>query len=88
MIFKPYMILLVCIICIAGVIGCTDATRSKLASYGDEHTIRVLSGGKVIQTYVSTGKVNSIDGSDGWEFRDKATDKFIRVSGDVIISVN
>lgn len=68
-------------------LGCTDAQRANLGAYGDQHTITMYNGGKLVRTWTSTGKVSSISNSDGWQFMDKATNKLVRVGGDVIIEV-
>lgn len=67
--------------------GCTDATRASLGAYGQEHRIRMYNGGKLVAEWYSTGKVKSMDSSDGWQFKDKASGKLVRVGGDVIIEV-
>ncbi len=69
------------------VIGCTDATKADLFSYGKEHTITMYNGGKLVKQWTSTGKVNSMSDSDGWQFMDKETGKLVRVGGDIIIEV-
>ena len=68
-------------------IGCTDARRASLGSYGKEHTITMYNGGVKVRQWTSTGKVTSMTDSDGWQFMDKATGKLVRVGGDVIIEV-
>lgn len=65
--------------------GCTDAERSSLSAFGDAAHITCYSGGKVIYEGDSTGKIATVSGSDGWEFRDAKTHKFIRVSGQCVI---
>lgn len=66
-------------------IGCTDTQRAALSAYGNEGHIRCYSGGKLIFEGTSTGKLSTVSQSDGWEFKDKSTGKFIRVSGDCVI---
>lgn len=65
--------------------GCTDATISHFTSLGDEAEITCYSGGKVIYQGRSTGKVEATTQSDGWQFRDRDTRKFTRVSGDCVV---
>lgn len=67
------------------IFGCTDSGRSRLYAYGKEGTIQCYSGGKLIYEGISTGKLQTVSNSDGWEFREKGTADFIRVSGDCII---
>ncbi len=66
-------------------VGCTDAQRANIGTLGSEGHIRCYSGGKLIFEGNSTGKLATVSNSDGWEFKDKATGKFIRVSGDCVI---
>jgi hypothetical protein len=67
------------------VIGCTDAKRSQLFSYGDPAEIICYSGGQVIYKGHSSGKVLTEEQSDGWFFKDAETGQLIRVSGDCVI---
>lgn len=66
--------------------SCTDATVSQVTSYGDKHKIELYSGGKMVRSWVSTGKVKSESNSDGYYFRDNETDKLVRVTGDLVIT--
>jgi hypothetical protein len=68
------------------VAGCTDTTIANLSSYGSQGHIQCYSGGKLIYEGDSTGKLQTVSNSDGWEFKDSKTGKFIRVSGDCVIS--
>lgn len=66
--------------------SCTDATRAKIGGYGDEFKVEMYSGGKLVRTWTSSGKVQSEQRSDGYYFNDKATGKLVEVSGDVVIT--
>ena len=66
-------------------IGCTDATRASITSYGSNHKVTMYNGGVKVREWISTGRVNSIQNSDGWEFMCKETGELVRVGGDVII---
>lgn len=79
---KHILILLTCII----FLGCTDAKQEKFFGLGNEHTIQLYSGGKLIGTWNSTGKVSSEKNSDGYFFKDKLTGNLIEISGDIIIT--
>jgi hypothetical protein len=68
--------------------GCTDATRSAIAGYGEEYTIEMYSGGQLVRKWVSTGKVLSERQTDGYYFRDKESGALIEVSGDVVITLS
>lgn len=74
------------IIAILFLASCTDSQQAKMGGYGNKYKVEVLSGGQIIRTYTSTGKVLSEDGSDGYYFMGAATGKLVEVSGDVIIS--
>jgi hypothetical protein len=80
-----FVILLVGLACLS--LNCTDATMASFAAYGAEHHVRMYNGGILVAEWYSTGKVTSISKSDGWQFKDKATGKLVRVGGDVIIEV-
>jgi hypothetical protein len=66
--------------------SCTDATSAKLSGYGNKYKVEILSGGQVVRTYISTGKVQSEEKSDGYYFMDAATNKLVEISGDIIIT--
>ena len=89
--------ILVTIICVvgtlAGIIGislafaaCTDAQQAKIGGYGQTFKVEVISGGQVVRTYKSTGKVLSESSSDGYYFTDADTNKLVEISGDVIVT--
>jgi uncharacterized lipoprotein YajG len=65
--------------------GCTDATISGITSLGSPADITCYSGNMVIYHGRSTGKVATVENSDGWEFRDAATQRFVRVSGPCVV---
>lgn len=65
--------------------GCTDATYKQYTTFGTKARVTCYSGGKIIYSGASTGKVHAEKQSDGWFFEDEATNKLIRVSGDCLI---
>ncbi len=65
--------------------GCTDAGMANFTTLGSSADVTCYSGGKITYDGSSTGKVKTTQDSDGWEFVDKATGKFMRVSGDCVI---
>jgi hypothetical protein len=66
--------------------SCTDASRARLTGYGDEYKVEMYSGGQMVRSWTSSGKVHSEEGSDGYFFNDKASGKLIEVTGDVVIT--
>ncbi len=66
--------------------SCTDSQKANFNSLGNQGEITCYSGGKEIYKGVSTGKIATVSNSDGWEFKDSKTGKFIRVSGDCVIT--
>lgn len=66
--------------------SCTDASRARLTGYGDEYKVEMYSGGQMVRSWTSSGKVHSEEGSDGYFFNDKASGKLIEVAGDVVIT--
>lgn len=79
------LILAVAICFVAILSGCTDATMAGWESLGSAGHITCYSGGKVIYDGESTGKIATVTQSDGWEFKDKQTGRFVRVSGQCVI---
>jgi len=67
--------------------SCTDSFKAEIDSIGAKHEIILYSGGVAVENWVSTGKVSTMDGSDGWQFMDEKTKKLVRVSGNVVIKV-
>lgn len=66
--------------------SCSDAARAKFGGLGGKFKVEILSGGQIVRTYTSTGKVMSEEKSDGYYFMDIATNKLVEVSGDIIIT--
>lgn len=69
-------------------ISCTDAQRGKLGAIGDSGKVECYSGGKLIYSGMSTGKISSEQNSDGYNFVDQKTRKFMEVSGNCVITYN
>lgn len=67
-------------------ISCTDAQCAGVGAFGTAGHIVCYSGGKVIYEGDSTGKIETETHSDGWNFKDAKTGKFIRVSGQCLIT--
>lgn len=65
--------------------GCTDAQKANIGSLGTPGAVKCYSGGKIIYEGKSTGKIEKVSRSDGWQFKDANTGKFVRVSGDCLI---
>ena len=65
--------------------GCTDAKFDKLTNFGGKAEVQCYSGGKLIYSGISTGKVISEQNSDGYSFRDSKDGNLKEVSGDCII---
>ncbi|MCP3684513.1 MAG: hypothetical protein GY861_17750 [bacterium] len=74
------------IILFAGLAGCTDAVWDKTFSLGEGRKIECYSGGKLIYSGVSTGKIQSEQSSDGYFFRDRDTGKLMEVSGNCVLT--
>lgn len=70
---------------LATLVGCTQAQCSQVTSYGSKAKIECYSGGKLVYSGISTGKVSTEGNSDGWFFREEGTGDLIRVSADCIV---
>lgn len=67
-------------------VACTDRACANVASYGEPHIVELYSGGKVVATWESTGKVECSEGGI-CSFMDNATRKLVRTSGDIVARV-
>lgn len=65
--------------------GCTDTNVASLMAYGSSGHIVCYSGGKIILDTTSTGRIQTVKESDGWEFKDSKTGHFTRVTGPCVI---
>jgi hypothetical protein len=70
---------------IASLIGCTDTLKANFEAIGRPGHITCFSGGQKFYEGDSTGIIQTVEQSDGWEFKDAKTGKFIRVSGACLI---
>jgi len=73
------------VVLIGILVGCTDAKRASIGALGQSGSIKCYSGGKLVLDTTSTGRIATTSNSDGWEFKDAKTGKFVRVSCDCII---
>lgn len=65
--------------------GCTDATMAHWSQFGDEAQVQCFSGGQVIYSGTSTGKIQSAQSEDGLYFKEKESGKFVRLYADCIV---
>jgi hypothetical protein len=65
--------------------GCTDAYKANWGALGSPADVTCYSGNITTYKGHSTGKVATTQHSDGWEFKDAATQRFVRVSGSCVI---
>ena len=73
------------VLLLATLAACTAADLANITTLGSAGDITCYSGGQVIFTGRSTGKIATEQQSDGWRFVDAASGKLIRVSGDCVI---
>lgn len=66
--------------------ACTDTQMSSLGAVGMPGLIVCYSGGQEIIRARSTGVIETVSSSDGWQFRDAKTRRLMRVSGDCVIT--
>ena len=69
--------------CLMSLTACTQAKMAKKWSYGQKRVVLQYSGGRLVYAGLSSGKVSSEDGSDGYYFVDDCTGKLEEVSGDI-----
>lgn len=70
------------ILCIT---SCTNARIASYSALGKEGNIKCYSGGVLVYEGIATGRIASLSQSDGWEFEEKGTGNFIRISGTCVI---
>lgn len=67
--------------------SCTDsAYDAYIGKLNDPAEINCYSGGKLIYSGRSTGAVRNAHQSDGYQFREAKTNRFLEVSGDCVIN--
>lgn len=66
--------------------GCSNAGVASMQALGVDHRIELWSGGQKVMEWTSSGKVFSEDGSDGYYFCDKKTNRLVRVTGDIVVT--
>ena len=66
-------------------VGCTDTDMASMEAYGRNGHIICYSADKVILDTTASGRIQTVQNSDGWEFKDGKTGHFIRVSGPCVI---
>jgi hypothetical protein len=67
------------------VAGCTDADMAHFSQLGDESEVQCFSGGQVIYSGTSTGKIQSDQSEDGLYFMEKESGKFVRLYADCVV---
>lgn len=65
--------------------GCTDASLSHMSQYNDPAKVECFSGGQVIYSGTSTGKIESNQSEDGLYFKEKESGKFVRLYADCVV---
>lgn len=76
--------ILIFILSVFSLVSCSDSLSSTYDGYNKEHKVELYSGGKLIKTWTSTGKVGH--SNMGYYFKDKKCQCQIEISGDVIVS--
>lgn len=67
--------------------SCSDAQNAKTLGLGKDYKIQLINcDGTITHTWISSGKVLSEQGSDGYFFSEKQTGKLIEVTGTIIIT--
>lgn len=66
-------------------ISCTNTDLASLKALGTPGSIECYSGTKLIYSGKATGRIQTVEHSDGWEFQEEKTMAFIRVTGACVI---
>ena len=67
--------------------SCSDARKAKKFGRGSEFRIEMLNcDGIITRSWISTGKVQSGQSSEGYYFIDKNTGLLVEVTGNIIIT--
>lgn len=74
------------LIATVSLIGCSDANLSAFSANGSKHRIALFSGGTKVGEWVSSGRIENQEHSDGFYFKDSETKKLVSISGTVIIT--
>jgi hypothetical protein len=82
---KNLIIAIIAVGLIAASVGCTDTQVASFEALGKPGHIKCYSANTVIYEGDSTGRIQTVDSSDGWEFREAGDNAFIRVSGACVI---
>ena len=68
-------------------VSCSDAQKARREARGSDFRIEMLnSNGDIVKAWISSGKVRSKQNSEGYYFKDKATDLLVEVTGSIIIT--
>ena len=68
-------------------LSCTDAYKAKVGGLGDRFKVELINcDGSITHKWVSSGKVESENNSDGYYFMEEKTNKLIEVTGTLIIT--
>lgn len=73
------------IIILVFLVGCSDTDLAGFSAIGNPGKIVCYSAGFKIFEGSSTGKIQTVLHSDGWQFKDALTGKLVRISGDCVI---
>lgn len=65
--------------------SCTDTDRASIEALGRPGHIECWSGEHKIYEGKASGRIQTVQNSDGWEFKEKGTGAFVRVSGPCVI---
>jgi len=84
---KKFLFALLVIIAIS-LTSCRNSTIAQYSSLGDDCKVELVNcDGSITHTWYSSGKVSTETNSDGYYFQDRTTNKLVRISGNLIISI-
>ena len=69
------------------VFGCSNAEYAAINSWSKPHDVKCYSGGVLVYSGVSTGKIISEHESDGFYFEEAGTQKIVIVNADCVFTI-
>lgn len=66
--------------------SCSNASRSAITAWGLKHKVELYSGGKLIGTWFTTGRIET-EAGNGHYFQDDKTGNIVQITDDIIVTI-